>query len=110
MLFQNVCSSDQRIILKGRQNKCEVELRNVRPEDRGQWTCLMTEDKQLETDKAMIDIEVAVPALVRFDPGYGESGILRITEEDVTEVNKSQICMWFLSLLLFLLMLLLQRM
>lgn len=72
----------------------------------------MTEDKQLETDKAMIDIEVAVPALVRFDPGYGESGILRITEEDVTEVNKSQIGMWLLSLLLllFLLMLLLQRM
>jgi hypothetical protein len=50
----------------------------------------MTEDKQLETDKALIDIEVAVPALVRFDPGYGESGILRITEEDVTEVIISQ--------------------
>jgi hypothetical protein len=24
------------MILKGRQNKCEIELRNVKPEDRGQ--------------------------------------------------------------------------
>ncbi len=60
----------------------------------------MTEDKQLETDKAMIDIEVAVPALVRFDPGYGESGILRITEEDVTEVNYSNMCLRMLLLLI----------
>ncbi len=107
LLFQNVCQSDQRIVLKGRQNKCEVELRNVRPEDRGQWTCLMTEDKQLETDKAMIDIEVAVPALVRFDPGYGESGILRITEEDVTEVNQSHVCLRMLLRLITLALLML---
>ena len=84
---QNVCSGDQRIILKGRQNKCEIELRNVKPEDRGQWTCLLTDAEYLGTDKATIDIEVAVPAKVRFDPGYGETGVLRLTEGDVTEVR-----------------------
>ena len=85
--FQNVCSGDQRIVLKGRQNKCEVELRNVRPEDRGQWTCSLNEAENFGTDKATIEIDVAVPSKVRFDPGYGDLGILRMTEGDETEVR-----------------------
>ena len=74
-------------MLKGRQNKCEVELRNVRPEDRGQWTCLLNEAENFGTDKATIEIDVAVPSKVRFDPGYGDLGILRMTEGDETEVR-----------------------
>jgi hypothetical protein len=85
--LQNVCSVDQRIILKGRQNKCEVEIKNLKPEDRGQWTCLLTDAEYLGTDKSIIDIEVAVPAKVTFDPGYGDPSILRLTEGDVTEVR-----------------------
>jgi len=85
------------MILKGRQNKCEIELRNVKPEDRGQWTCLLTDAEYLGTDKSTIDIEVAVPAKVRFDPGYGETGILRLTEGDVTEVSVRHI-IYFIAL------------
>lgn len=107
--------------MKGRQNRCEVELRNVRPgksffqfnskitfrikfrkikkifslkkicyffsEDRGQWTCLLTDAEHLGTNKATIDIEVAVPAKVRLDSGFGDLGILRITEGKLAEVR-----------------------
>lgn len=47
----------------------------------------LTDAEYLGTDKSTIDIEVAVPANVRFDPGFGETGILRLTEGDVTEVG-----------------------
>lgn len=57
-------------------------------EDHGQWTCQLTDPEHLGTDKSTINIEVAVPAKVHFDPGYGELDILRITEGETTKVNK----------------------
>lgn len=57
-------------------------------EDHGQWTCFLTDDAILGADKATINIEVGVPAKVRFDPGYGDVGILRITEGETTKVKK----------------------
>jgi len=49
-------------------------------EDRGQWACLLTDAEHLGTNKATIDIEVAVPAKVYLDSRLGDVGILRVTE------------------------------
>jgi hypothetical protein len=59
----------------------------LKTEDHGQWTCLLTDAEHLGTDRNAIKIEVGVPAKVRFDPDFGDLGVLRITEGDTAKVN-----------------------
>ncbi len=47
----------------------------------------MTDAEHLGTNKATIDIEVAVPAKVQLDSGYGDLGVLKITEGKLAEVE-----------------------
>ena len=86
---QNVCSGDPRIMLMGGLNNCEIHLRNVGPQDHGQWTCMVTDPVKFDNDKETISLEVGQRARVGFDPGFGNKNELRMTEGDSMEVRKN---------------------
>ena len=84
---QNVCKGDPRIMLMGGLNNCEIHLRNVGPQDHGQWTCMVTDPVKFDNDKETISLEVGQQARVGFDPGFGKQNELRITEGDTVKVR-----------------------
>lgn len=84
---QNVCTVDDRIILEGNQNNCDILLRNARPEDYGQWACLVTDAINFNSDKAIIELEVGVPSSVGFKENFGKDNTLTITEGETAKIT-----------------------
>ena len=84
---QSVCPNDNRILLQGGTNNCDVVLRNVEPDDYGEWACLVSDIVNFDSDRASIKLEVGIPATVEFRPGYvDKNNVLEITEGETAEV------------------------
>lgn len=86
---QSVCQNDNRILLRGGINNCDIIIRNARPEDYGAWNCLVNDVVDFESDRASINLEIGIPATVEFSPKYGDppDNVL-----EVDEGTKSKVC------------------
>lgn len=85
---QSVCPNDNRILLEGGRQTCDIVLRNVQPQDYGDWTCFVSDGVEFNNDKGIISLEVGIPATVEFRPGYvAQNNVLEVTEEDKVEVS-----------------------
>ena len=86
---QSVCPNDNRILLEGGRQNCDIVIRNVQPQDYGDWTCFVSDSVDFDNDKGTISLEVGIPATVEFRPGYvAQNNVLEVTEEDEVEVSK----------------------
>ena len=85
---QSVCPNDNRILLEGGRQNCDIVIRNVQPQDYGDWTCFVSDSVDFDNDKGTISLEVGIPATVEFRPGYvAQNNVLEVTEEDEVEVS-----------------------
>ena len=55
-----MCTEDQRIRLEGGSLNCDIVLTNARPEDYGEWDCLVNEIETVSSDHAKILLEVCL--------------------------------------------------
>ena len=83
---QSVCPNDNRIILQGGSNNCDIVLRNARAEDYGEWMCLVSDSVDLDSDRSSVSLEIGRPGDVEFQPGFANNE-LQITEGEKAEVN-----------------------
>ena len=84
---QSVCQADSRLHLDSGVTNCDIEIREVRPEDYGQWMCMVTESENFDSSKNFVTLEVGQQAMVRFEPGFGIQNELRLTEGDTKKVR-----------------------
>ncbi|CAB4066914.1 unnamed protein product [Lepeophtheirus salmonis] len=85
---RSVCSPDKRVVLQGGANFCELHLKNSSAiDDYGSWMCTVSDAETFESVKHYINLEIAVPAIVEFDPTFGEDRVLTITENEQQSIN-----------------------
>ena len=86
---KEVCEGDNRISFsrQGRNNYCDIALRDFSSEDIGQWTCILTDIQQVTIGQSKVTLEGGSPARLNF---MGISGnTLRVTEGQTVEVSHS---------------------
>ena len=85
----SVCQGDPRVQLEGGPTSCTVRVFGVQREDRGNWMCLLQDGENFQTDRKLLEVEVAtrgqLELMVR-DEQVSE-GVVRLTEGDEVDLE-----------------------
>ncbi|TRY73760.1 hypothetical protein TCAL_02553 [Tigriopus californicus] len=84
---RSVCDLDSRIIMDSGLNNCDIEVKNVQPEDYGSWLCMVSDPDQFDSARERVSLEVGQPASVKFDPEFGSKNVLTITEGETISIR-----------------------
>ena len=85
----SVCQGDPRVQLEGGPTSCTVRVFGVQREDRGNWMCLLQDGENFQTDRKLLEVEVATRGQLEVmvkDKQLSE-GVVRLTEGDKVELE-----------------------
>jgi hypothetical protein len=85
----SVCQGDPRVELEGGPTNCTIRLRGARAEDWGAWMCLLQDGQQFQTDRRLLELEVARRGWLELVVGGApvEGPVLRLTEGETVAVE-----------------------
>merc|ERR1719483_751391 len=81
----SVCSSDTLLSLSGESSTCSLHIARVTRSMHGGWMCLLNEIKQFGSVKTIVNVEVGVPAKVRWKTDLDE-GVLYLMDGEEKEI------------------------
>ena len=85
----SVCQGDPRVQLEGGPTSCTVRVFGVQREDRGNWMCLLQDGENFQTDRKLLEVEVATEGELEVMVGDNQVSeeVVRFKEEDEIELE-----------------------
>ena len=76
----SVCAGDPRVSLEGGPRSCSITVQDVERGDWGAWMCLLQDPQEFQTDRRLLEVEVARQGEVQLGGEEVEDGELALTE------------------------------